>query len=105
MKTPQEISTKIESNIENMIKSPKMWFDSPESMELHLMMLTNLLSFIHDQPDGQYTDYLVAKGYESNNFSNSLKESGDTAPDKAFSLLSEFFKCFFDQFKETIKLQ
>jgi hypothetical protein len=102
MKTPEQISTKIQENVENMIKFPKMWFDAPESMELHLMFLTNLLSFIHGQPDGQYTDYLVAKGYQSNNFTNSLKENGHNDADKVFSLYSGFFKEFFDTFKSDL---
>ena len=102
MKTPEEISTKIIENIENMLKFPKMWFDAPESMELHLMFLTNLLSFIHGQPDGQYTDYLVMKGYESNNFTNSLKENGHRDADEAFSSFSGFFKEFFNTFKSTL---
>ncbi len=102
MKTPEEISTKIQENIENMIRSPKMWFDAPESMELHLLFLTNLLSFIHGQPDGQYTDYLVANGYESNNFTNSLKENGYSDADKVFSLYSGFFREFFDTFKSAL---
>ena len=102
MKTPEEISTKIKENIENMIVFPKMWFEAPESMELQLMFLTNLLSFIHEQPDGQYADYLVSKGYESNNFTNSLKEDGRGDADEVFSLFSGFFKEFFEEFKSTL---
>lgn len=102
MKTPEEISTKIKENIEHMLIFPKMWFEAPESMELHLMFLTNLLSFIHGQPDGQYTDYLVAKGYESNNFTNTLKENGRSDADEVFPLFAGFFKDFFDTYKSTL---
>jgi len=56
MRTADEISTRIEENIENMIRFPKMWFATPESMELHLMYLLDLLSFMHEQPDGRYAD-------------------------------------------------
>lgn len=103
MKTSEEISARIKENIENMIEFPRMWFETPESMELHLMFLTNLLSFIHEQPDGQYADHLVARGYESNNFTNSLRGNGCSDAGKGFILFSDFFKDFFAKFRLTLR--
>jgi hypothetical protein len=102
MKTPEEISKRIRENIEHAIRFPKMWFRDPESMEMHLMFLTNLLSFMHERNEGQYTDYLVSKGYQSNNYTNRLKENEDVDDNEIFSRFAVFFKDFFDKFDATL---
>jgi hypothetical protein len=102
MKPPEEISTRIIGNIEHMLKFPKMWFFEPKCMEGQLMYLTDLLSFIHEQPENQYGSYLVENGYQSNTFTNSIEENGHRNTDEVFSSFSEFFQEFFDLFKSTL---
>lgn len=102
MKTSEEIAARILENIEHMIVFPKMWFGTPESMEEWLFYLTDLLSFIHEQSECQYGDYLVSKGYQSNTFTNRIKENGHSDANETFSLFSAFFKEFFDAFKLTL---
>ena len=102
MKKSQEISTRIIGNIEHMLKFPKMWFHDPECMEHQLMYLTNLLSFIHEKPELQYSEYLVENGYQADTFSNSLKVNGHLDAEKAFTSFPEFFNNFFIAFKATL---
>ena len=98
MKSSQQIAARIKHDIEHATKFPKMWFRDAESMELHMMFLTNLLSFIYEIEDGIYSNYLFSKGYQSNNFSNSMKTSNHDS-DEIFIEFIKFFKEFYDNFQ------
>jgi hypothetical protein len=63
-----------------------------------MMYLTNLLSFLHETEEGQYSDYLVSKGFQAASYTTRVKGRTQPENDDLFARFSVFFQEFFDKF-------
>ena len=59
------------------------------------MFVVNLLDFINEREEGQYSDFLVSKGYQSSNFTNFHK--GEFSEDVMFTKFIEFRSLFLNE--------
>ena len=102
MKSAEELSLRIKSDILHALSHPKLWFNDPKSMEVHIFYMTDLLSFLHDSEEKQYGDYLIAKGFQTALYTTRIKETSRLNSDELLINFREFFLEFFLEFYESI---